>query len=225
MATTLPAIYATAALHCVLPYHADTDRMGVGFALEDGTVMRIALDEASARQLAEGLLDHLAAGGGHGEDKLVNLSGSVDNHFDIDSAMAEYLGARGGAAGGLLRSVPIRELVADEVGDRLSFVGAAGEGLPADADDASPDASVGGSEGLIHRRSDGVELPYAVGAMEKHLRVSLSRNGAGDIEVFSCETQTLLVLPKRDVQLLIDGLMSLDQMPSSREIISLDPSS
>lgn len=177
MTTGLSENYAKASWDRALIGCADADRVGVGFALDDGTMMRIALDVESARQIAEGLLVSLG--------QLVGLS----NHFDIDSAMIEYLSIRGGA------------------------------------DDASPDASVGGSEGLVHRRSDGVEVPYAVGAMEKHLRVSLSCNEAGDIEVFSCETQTMLVLPKRDVQLLIDGLMSLDQMPSSREIISLDPSS
>lgn len=101
----------------------------------------------------------------------------------------------GGGAAGSLRSAPISELVAEEVGERFSCGCVQDEGLPAAAD------------------------------VTQLIRFSLSCNEAGDIEVFSCETQTMLILPKHDVQLLIDNLKSLDQMRLPRETISLDPSS
>lgn len=62
-------------------------------------------------------------------------------------------------------------------------------------------------------------------AMTKLIRFSLSHNEVGDIEIYSCVTQTMLVLPKHDVQMLINSLMTLDQMSLPRETVSLDPSS
>lgn len=62
MATKLPDSYRAARLRCVLPYHADIDRMGLGFDLADGTVLRLALDGESARALISCLEDHLAIG-------------------------------------------------------------------------------------------------------------------------------------------------------------------
>lgn len=92
MATTLPEVYAKAQWRCTLPYHADIDRMGVGFTLEDGSVMRVALDRESARHLAESLLDYLAAGGGCADGMK-----TICNYFDVDAALAEYPGTAGAA--------------------------------------------------------------------------------------------------------------------------------
>lgn len=61
--------------------------------------------------------------------------------------------------------------------------------------------------------------------MHPLIRLALSRNERGDVEIFACATETLLVLPQEDVGLLIANLMSLDQMLSPREIVFLDPSS
>lgn len=128
--------YGDAAWRGTTPYHAEIDRMGVCFDQPDGQVMRLAISRESARHLAESLLAYLAADGDQaGAAKVVN-------GFDLDSAMAEYINVRGGAAG-LLRSAPISELVAEEVGERFSCGGAAGEGKPAEADVAASDAPIG----------------------------------------------------------------------------------
>ena len=61
--------------------------------------------------------------------------------------------------------------------------------------------------------------------LQKLIRFSLSRTKSGDIEIFSCETGTTLVLPQSDIALLIEALTSLHRTVSSPEIIYLDPSS
>lgn len=110
--------------------------MGICFDLPDGQAIRLAISLESARNLAESLLAYLADDGDQaGAARLVNK-------FDLDSAMAEYVATRGGAAG-LLRSAPIKELVADEVGERFIGGSAVVEGKPAEADVAEPDAPIG----------------------------------------------------------------------------------
>lgn len=60
--------------------------------------------------------------------------------------------------------------------------------------------------------------------MEKYIRLSLSADGDGNIEVFSCVTRTTLLLPEVDRELLIASLSNFHQTVSEREILSLDPS-
>jgi hypothetical protein len=79
MATTLPPQYRAAKLRCVLPYHAENDRMGVGFELEDGTVLRLALDGASMRALIEWGGDYLVSGcQSPRSSEIPSVAGSVD---------------------------------------------------------------------------------------------------------------------------------------------------
>lgn len=57
------------------------------------------------------------------------------------------------------------------------------------------------------------------------VRVSISFIEGDQIEIYSCQTQTTLVLPLNDVDLLIENLKNFHQTESPREIIFLDPSS
>lgn len=61
MATKLPVSYTKASWRCTIPYHEETDQMGIGFDLEDGAVLRLAIDRASAVDLAETIMGYLAA--------------------------------------------------------------------------------------------------------------------------------------------------------------------
>lgn len=60
---------------------------------------------------------------------------------------------------------------------------------------------------------------------EDFIRVSISLIESDQIEIYSCQTQTTLVLPMRDVDLLITNLKNFHQTESPRETIFLDPSS
>lgn len=61
------------------------------------------------------------------------------------------------------------------------------------------------------------------GELTRLIRLSLSRNEAGDIEVYSCQSGTTLVLPVRDVDLLVDGIRGFLNDETERETISLCP--
>lgn len=54
----LPDSYARAAWRCTLPVDAQ-DRLGLGFNLETGEVVRLSLDRESARHLAETVSEYL----------------------------------------------------------------------------------------------------------------------------------------------------------------------
>lgn len=56
------------------------------------------------------------------------------------------------------------------------------------------------------------------------LRISLSVQANGCVEISSLETQTTLLLPALDVELLTEGLRTLDRIGSTRETLDLDPS-
>lgn len=55
--TRIPASYSPASWRATLPKDLATDRIGVAFNLEDGTIIRLALDADSARNLAETIMD------------------------------------------------------------------------------------------------------------------------------------------------------------------------
>lgn len=93
-------------------------------------------------------------------------------------------------------------------------------------DGALPD----GAQLMLHLGEDyiakhnAVELPAEVEADQILIRFSLSRSQGGAIEVFSCDTNTQLVLPLRDVDLLIEALTSFHRIGSLPETVCLDPS-
>lgn len=62
-----------------------------------------------------------------------------------------------------------------------------------------------------------------VDAITQRLRFSLSRNESGDVEVYSCQSRTMLVLPVCDVEILIDGIRGFLNDETERETISLCP--
>ena len=66
-------------------------------------------------------------------------------------------------------------------------------------------------------------MRLAVDDVTPLIRFALSRNEAGDIEVYSCQSGVTLVLPVRDVDLLIDGIRGFLNDETERETISLCP--
>lgn len=56
----LPSSYLPATSRNVTPICPNTGRIGVGFTLEDGTVLRLSLDVASATFLREGLSTYIS---------------------------------------------------------------------------------------------------------------------------------------------------------------------
>jgi hypothetical protein len=55
-----PRMYVPAEWRCTLPPSSETGRLGVGFNLADGEVIRLELSRASARNLAESLAEYLS---------------------------------------------------------------------------------------------------------------------------------------------------------------------
>lgn len=55
----IPASYQPAAWRNTLPVDYATQRLGVGFTLESGEVVRLSLDVLTARSMAETVLDYL----------------------------------------------------------------------------------------------------------------------------------------------------------------------
>lgn len=60
---TLPAIYQTAEWRNTTPAEENTQRLGVGFDMPDGSVVRLSLSAQSARHLSESLAEFLQEGG------------------------------------------------------------------------------------------------------------------------------------------------------------------
>ena len=56
---TIPNSYRPAEWRNTTPVDSNTNRIGVGFDMSDGTVLRLTLSQESARHLAETLHDHL----------------------------------------------------------------------------------------------------------------------------------------------------------------------
>ena len=56
---TIPNSYRPAEWRNTTPADAQTNRIGVGFCLGNGTVLRLTLSQESARHLAETLHSHL----------------------------------------------------------------------------------------------------------------------------------------------------------------------
>jgi hypothetical protein len=61
--------------------------------------------------------------------------------------------------------------------------------------------------------------------MDRHIRLALSAGEGDVIEIYSCETDTVLMLPLVDKDMLIAGLQNWNRTESSPEIICLDPTS
>lgn len=59
MEKMIPGSYQSAEWRNTTPADGNTHRIGVGFDMCDGTVLRLSLSEESARHLAETLLNHL----------------------------------------------------------------------------------------------------------------------------------------------------------------------
>lgn len=57
----LPTYYTNAAWRNTTPLDCTTARIGVGFTLDSGDTLRLALDETSALHLQETLVDHLTS--------------------------------------------------------------------------------------------------------------------------------------------------------------------
>jgi hypothetical protein len=57
---------------------------------------------------------------------------------------------------------------------------------------------------------------------DSNIRLSLCLRD-GTVEIFSCETNTAVLLPEQDIDLLIANLKSFHQDRSIRETVSLDP--
>ena len=147
MATKLPAIYAVASLRCVLPYHGDTDRMGVGFEMGDGTVLRIALDGKSTRTLAGAIREYLNTG--------------------MDSTIEPPTQS--------MRCVRVADLLAEEIGERFFLGGGQREGQPAEAVVSEPDTQAavgpcadGETRGVLDERVAGDEV---IGRIERYGRL------------------------------------------------------
>lgn len=56
----IPDRYQAAEWRNTLPADSNTNRMGVGFDMLDGTVLRLCISRESAKHLAESLSDYLA---------------------------------------------------------------------------------------------------------------------------------------------------------------------
>lgn len=56
---TIPNSYRPAEWRNTTPVDSNTNRIGVGFDMHDGTVIRLAISDESARHLAETLLNYL----------------------------------------------------------------------------------------------------------------------------------------------------------------------
>jgi len=56
---TLPASFAKASWRNTTRYNVEDDTIGVGFNLDDGNVIRLALNSESANHLAETIMDYL----------------------------------------------------------------------------------------------------------------------------------------------------------------------
>ena len=56
---TIPNSYKPAEWRNTTPADSNTNRIGVGFDMSNGTVLRLALSQESARHLAETLHSHL----------------------------------------------------------------------------------------------------------------------------------------------------------------------
>lgn len=57
----LPKSFSHGSWRCTLPVDLATQRMGVAFNLEDGTVLRVALDLCSAKNVHESIAEYLKA--------------------------------------------------------------------------------------------------------------------------------------------------------------------
>jgi hypothetical protein len=61
--------------------------------------------------------------------------------------------------------------------------------------------------------------------MQNLNRLAITKPKDGVLEIISCETDTVLILPLQDVDLLIHALSHLDQIGLVHETIYLDPPS
>ena len=70
---TIPNSYRPAEWRNTTPPDSNTGRIGVGFDMSDGTVIRLAISQESAKHLAETLNDHL-----------------LSSHSEISSGMPSF---------------------------------------------------------------------------------------------------------------------------------------